>query len=63
MEGTVLSVDLQEKMIAQARRKVSESGLKNVSFLQSELGEGDFQQDAFDFAKMGDYVDSRVKEI
>jgi tRNA A58 N-methylase Trm61 len=51
-EGEVMAVDVQERMLARARRKVEEAGLENVVFLQAALGEGKLPADRFDRAML-----------
>jgi tRNA A58 N-methylase Trm61 len=50
--GEVMAVDVQERMLARARRKVEEAGLENVVFLQAALGEGKLPAGRFDRAML-----------
>jgi ubiquinone/menaquinone biosynthesis C-methylase UbiE len=49
-EGRVVALDMQEGMLARAHEKVDAAGLKNVRYLQSELGGGDLPLNALDRA-------------
>lgn len=49
-EGTVVSVDVQEGMLARVREKAEAEGLQNILFEQLALGEGKLGRDRFDKA-------------
>jgi ubiquinone/menaquinone biosynthesis C-methylase UbiE len=48
--GAVVALDVQEGMLARARKKVEAAGLENVRYVQAELGSGRLPANAFDWA-------------
>jgi ubiquinone/menaquinone biosynthesis C-methylase UbiE len=46
--GKVLALDMQEDMLSLAREKVKKAGLKNVDYLQAELGKGRIPVNCYD---------------
>jgi len=49
-QGKVLALDIQQEMLTKVREKVKTLDLKNVFYLQTGLGNGKLDQDAFDRA-------------
>lgn len=46
--GEVVAMDIQEGMLDRTKEKVSALGLKNVQFVQGDVGEGELEKNSFD---------------
>ncbi len=51
-DGTVTAIDIQEGMLAEARKRAGNTGLTNIRFIQAGLGDGMLEQERFDRAVM-----------
>ena len=46
--GQVVGIDISEPMLAEARKRIAESGLRNVTLLQADAQTHQFDRDSFD---------------
>ncbi len=51
-DGTVTAIDIQEGMLAEARKRADKAGLTNIRFIKAGLGDGMLEHERFDRAVM-----------